>query len=408
MYYEAQLQLLRNTFRKCRIQTVLANLSLPFRAYPELNPYSHLPEYLQSGHSLQDFIPKLQPETIYRLSDHFGFRYICLLLPELTNGLCLIVGPFISRIPTKQQLMEWSEERNITPQQQRHLERLYTEVPLLSENSHLFVLLDAFAEHLWGHDNYASEDISFHIANSFESVNEAKASSDEKNALQDMKIMEQRYDFENQLMDAVSKGQTHKADVLLGGLSSFSLEQRVADPVKNVKNYCIIMNTLLRKAAEKGGVHPLHLDNVSSSFALQIEQLPTVDAATALMTQMYRAYCKLVRQHTMQHYSPTIQKALVYIDADLSNHLSLHVLADNLNISSSYLSSLFKKETGQTLTDYINTKRMDLARHLLKTTRLQIQTVAQHCGIMDVQYFSKVFKRSTGLSPKQYRDSRYP
>ncbi len=405
MYYEAQLQLLRNTFRKCRIQTVLADLSLPFRAYPELNPYSHLPEYMQSGHSLQDFIPNLQPETIYRLSDHFGFRYICLMLPELTNELCLIVGPFLSSIPTKQQIMEWSEDRNITPQQQRHLERLYTDVPLLSENSHLFVLLDAFAEHLWGHDNYSSEDISFHIPDSFA---QTKASSDEKDALQDMRIMELRYDYENQLMDAVSKGQTHKADALLGGITSFPLEQRVADPVKNTKNYCIIMNTLLRKAAERGGVHPLYLDNASSAFALQIEQLLTVDAATTLMTQMYRTYCKLVRQHTMRHYSPTIQKALICIDADLSGPISLHSLADTLNISSSYLSTLFKKETGQTLTDYINTKRMDFAKHLLKTTRLQIQTVAQHCGIMDVQYFSKVFKRSTGLSPKQYRDSRHP
>lgn len=405
MYYEAQLQLLRNTFRKCHIQTVLAHLSLPFRAYPELNPYSNLPEHIQPSHSLQDFVPKLQPETIYRLSDHFGFRYLCLMLPELTNELCLIIGPFLNNIPTKQQIMEWSETRNITPQQQRHLERLYTDVPLLPENSHLFVLLDAFAEHLWGHDNYASEDISFHISDSF---NQIKASSDEKDALQDMKIMELRYDYENQLMDAVSKGQTHKADVLLGGLSSFSLEQRVSDPVKNAKNYCIIMNTLLRKAAERGGVHPLYLDNASSAFALQIEQLLTVDAATALMTQMYRTYCKLVRQHTMQHYSPAIQKALICIDADLSGPISLNSLADTLNISSSYLSSLFKKETGQTLTDYINTKRMDLAKHLLKTTQLQIQTVSQHCGIMDVQYFSKVFKRSTGLSPKQYRDSRYP
>ena len=408
MYYEAQLQLLRNTFRKCRIQTVLADLSLPFHAYPELNPYGNLPEHMQSSHSLQDFIPKAQSETIYRLSDHFGFRYICLTLPALTNELCLIVGPFLSSIPTKQQIMEWSEDWNITPQQQRHLERLYTDVPLLSENSHLFVLLDAFAEHLWGHDNYSSEDISFHIPDKFDAANEEKASSDEKNALQDMKIMELRYDYENQLMDAVSKGQTHKADVLLGGLSSFSLEQRVADPVKNTKNYCIIMNTLLRKAAERGGVHPLYLDNASSAFALQIEQLLTVEAATTLMTQMYRTYCRLVRQHTTQHYSPAIQKALVCIDADLSDHLSLHSLADTLNISSSYLSTLFKKETGQTLTDYINTKRMNLAKHLLKTTRLQIQTVAQHCGIMDVQYFCKVFKRSTGLSPKQYRDSRHP
>ena len=41
--------------------------------------------------------------------------------------------------------------------------------------------------------------------------------------------------------------------------------------------------------------------------------------------------------------------------------------------------------------------------HLLKTTRLQVQTVAQHCGMMDVQYFSKTFKKIAGVTPREYR-----
>ena len=166
------------------------------------------------------------------------------------------------------------------------------------------------------------------------------------------------------------------------------------------------MNTLLRKAAEQGGVHPVHLDKASSDHAAQIEQLPSMEALPNLMTEIFRNYCRLVRTHAMQTYSPPVQKALVYIDANLSENISLRTLADTLNVSPGYLSTLFHKETGQKLTDYINQRRILHAKHLLKTTRLQIQTVAQHCGIMDVHYFSKVFKRHTGQTPKQYRDSR--
>ena len=93
------------------------------------------------------------------------------------------------------------------------------------------------------------------------------------------------------------------------------------------------------------------------------------------------------------------------IDADLSADLSLSKLAQAQNISAGYLSATFKKETGQTVTDYINSERMQLAAHLLKTTTLQVQTVAAHCGILDVQYFSKVFKKYMKKTPKAYRES---
>lgn len=76
-------------------------------------------------------------------------------------------------------------------------------------------------------------------------------------------------------------------------------------------------------------------------------------------------------------------------------------------ISKSYLSSLFKKETDMTITDYVNHKRIQYASVLLSTTHLQIQTVAQHCGMMDVQYFSRLFKKIKGESPVEYRQNAF-
>ena len=65
--------------------------------------------------------------------------------------------------------------------------------------------------------------------------------------------------------------------------------------------------------------------------------------------------------------------------------------------------SCSKKETGRTLTEHINLLRISRARRMLRETALQVQTVAQHCGIHDVNYFSKVFKKYTGKTPLQYR-----
>ena len=75
--------------------------------------------------------------------------------------------------------------------------------------------------------------------------------------------------------------------------------------------------------------------------------------------------------------------------------------------SAGYLSTLFHKETGKTVTEYVTDVRMDTAANLLRHTQLQVQTVAQHCGIGDVNYFSKVFKRHFGLTPRQFREEHF-
>ena len=163
------------------------------------------------------------------------------------------------------------------------------------------------------------------------------------------------------------------------------------------------MNTLLRKAAERGGVHPIYLDNVSAEFAKKIEQLPSLEGTPKLMREMFRSYCRLVRKHTMTQYSPPVQKTILLIDSDISADLSLKTLANAQSISAGYLSTIFKKETGKTVSEYIRERRIAHAAHLLESTNLQIQTVALHCGIIDVQYFSKLFKRQMGKTPSEYR-----
>ena len=73
------------------------------------------------------------------------------------------------------------------------------------------------------------------------------------------------------------------------------------------------------------------------------------------------------------------------------------------HVTKSYLSNLFRKETGSTLTDYIHAVRLRHALVLLNSTTIPIQVVAASCGYSDLNYFIKLFKRENGISPKQYR-----
>ena len=404
MRYEPELMLLRETLRKCRLQTLITELTSPLAERRELmHPF--LQERIPEGFTVRDVLPQVRDGVMYRLRDSFGQHFVITALPELGNPAVLIIGPYLSQLPSERMLMEIAEQNGIPPAMQKQLKETYEGLPVLNDGSHLFALLDSFGERLWGTGSFSIEEIS-HASPGFDELLRGPSFVSETDIVWNMRSMEQRYAYENELMDAVSRGQSHKMDLLLNSFSVFSFEQRLANPLRNAKNYCIIMNTILRKAAERGGVHPVYLDRISSDFASRIEQLDNLNSVLPLMQQMFRGYCLLVRKHSMKDYSPPVQKAIACIDADLAGDLSLSNLSAALNISGSYLSTLFKKEMGQTLTEFINQRRIDHAKHLLRATRLQIQTIAQHCGIMDVHYFSKVFRKHTGLSPKQYREGK--
>ncbi len=164
-----------------------------------------------------------------------------------------------------------------------------------------------------------------------------------------------------------------------------------------------IFNTLLRKAAEQGAIHPVYLDELSSKFAKEIEELTSIDEHS-LAKEMLQKYCLLVKNHSVKGYSPVIQKTLNQISLDLTGDLSLRNLSEKFSISAGYLSALFKKEVGMTLTDYVNRKRIDHAAMLLSSTNLQIQTISSYCGMNDINYFTRTFKKLKGMTPKKYRE----
>ena len=160
------------------------------------------------------------------------------------------------------------------------------------------------------------------------------------------KRLEERYDVERQLMQAVSTGQIPKAELLFATLSKYQFEARSTNALRNTKNYLIILNTLLRVAVRNGDVPPFHIDKLSSAYAHKIEATTSTNAGMALMKEMVRKYCLLVKNHSMKGYSLLIRKVLTQIDYDLTADLGLKNLAAQLNVNPSYLSTLFKKETG--------------------------------------------------------------
>ena len=98
-----------------------------------------------------------------------------------------------------------------------------------------------------------------------------------------------------------------------------------------------------------------------------------------------------------------IERVIVEMEKHLDSELSLEVLAQSVNLSTSRFRHLFKAETGTTPAQYVKSLRMSRARNLVETTFLNIKQIMCSIGVHDKRHFAKDFERSYGLNPTQYR-----
>lgn len=401
----ATLKLLCSTLERCLLKVTIFDVNALPRQELDLGIRKLLGSSQSLGQFIESDLSPIEDKTVYKLADKFNNNYIYFKLPKDEDNLILFIGPFHSTHLNREQILTMVEQMDIPATMTQEVEKYYSSVPFISDDSHIHALLDVFFEAIWGGSmGYSTKNI--YIGASETSDWYADSSPTPPDMISwKIKLMEERYTQENKMMSAVAAGDLDKVKLMISMFSTHNFEQRLSDSLRNTKNYCIIMNTLLRKAAENGGVHPVYIDKTSSKLAVKIEQLRNIDQAGDLMHEMIKSYCKLVKKHTTKSYSLPVQRAITAIEYDLTADLGLASIAKMQDINASYLSTIFKKETGLTLTEYVNKKRMELAMKLLETTRLQIQTIAQQCGILDVHYFSRMFKKHTGVTPKMYRDT---
>lgn len=143
------------------------------------------------------------------------------------------------------------------------------------------------------------------------------------------------------------------------------------------------------------------LTELSMQYAKRIRQIPSLDQVISCFQQ----YVATINQwmSSMKSLNKDVAKVVTYLQKHFREETTLQQLADYAHMTPNYLSSLFKQEMGLSVVEFINTLRMNYAKELLTDSHLKVYEVAQQVGIADESYFSRVFKRTCGLSPNEYR-----
>lgn len=399
MFNVNEFELLREVFGKSGIGVSKISADTPIaEAFDEA--YATVIADADEKKSVSEIFGVPNQKCVYKIRDALGFR--CIYFPlNASRKNIIFIGPFYEGERNEAELLASFEKIGIKPQSQSFVMKYCRSIPNIRQDSELFILLYSFIERTFETPDYKIMDFDTHRKT--DELVEMKVADDLEGSLLYMKMIEKRYKYENELIAAVTEGRIEKVSQIVSAFKSTNFEMRSQDPIRNIKNYSIIMNTLLRKAAEQGGVHPVYIDKTSGNFAVAIEGVKTAEGCADLMRQMFEKYCRLVKNHSLKGYSPLAQKAISVIECDLSADLSPSNIAAAAGVSLPYLCSVFKKETGKTLGDFIKDRRMAHAAKLLKETALLVQTVASYVGFEDVQYFSKTFKKHTGKTPLEYR-----
>lgn len=336
--------------------------------------------------------------------DELGLHYMIFENCDeaLSEKTFICLGPFLYKKYTDSEIFQLIQNRHIPSTYHEDVTAFFHRITVISDMlSWQFMIVRIMAR-------FFGQKLSFHIIDS-NALSGAKKDIDDSTftpkSTAAFAAIEARYKIEEGLIKAVTAGNIQEALYYYNMFQGFTLEPRNSDLLRNNKDMLIAVNTFLRKAVQAAHVHPLYIDNLNKNLTVDIENCTSDMQLTSLCTTIIRKYCLLVKSYSRAQYSELIRDCLYHIDFHYQETLSLQLLASKFMVSKSYLSSLFHKEVGMTITDYINTTRIRRSLLLLNTTSFSMQEIAEQCGFSDGNYFTRTFKKFQGMSPLKYRQS---
>lgn len=214
--------------------------------------------------------------------------------------------------------------------------------------------------------------------------------------------------YERVLLDYVKHGRVEKLKEVIdysvigeAELGILSKNSRL----RSEKNLMITGIALVCRAAIEGGLNQETALTLSDFYIQQIEELTHLNEILQLMEAAIFDFTRRVHQLNEQKYSAAIVACQHYIDNHLYGEITLERLADVCHLSASYLSTLFKKEVGTPISEYIQRQKIDEAKKLLAFTDYAISEIAAWLNFNDQSYFIKVFKKYEGITPKHFRNN---
>ncbi len=221
---------------------------------------------------------------------------------------------------------------------------------------------------------------------------------------------ENRYSYSDELkwLSAIERGELENPDDV-DLTSMFEHLYRVGvltiqGDLKQAEYMMVVAITLASRAAIRGGADPFMAYQVSDVYLQKLSGCDNLRDMGKTGLEGVSAFNTLVRQHLESvGGNPYCEKTKTYVVRHIREKIRMKDIAEHVGLSGSYLASLFQKEEGISIKQYIMQERLSLATNLLKNTDESIGTISDYLAFNSQSYFTSHFRERYGMTPTEYR-----
>lgn len=207
---------------------------------------------------------------------------------------------------------------------------------------------------------------------------------------------------EYQLVCRVRNEDKMGAKRLLNEILAAILQQY--DDLREIKTRALELMVVVSRAAAEGGAKLKTLMTLNSHYVERFSQIDDVEELCNWMVAVTEQFIDCIKEGKKNSSSKAVQQAVEYIKANYRRKISIDEVAKACYLSPSHLSTIFKQELGCTILEFVTRVRIEEAKVLLRDPKYNVIEAAYSLGFKDPGYFTKVFKRSEGITPSEYRE----
>ncbi len=214
-----------------------------------------------------------------------------------------------------------------------------------------------------------------------------------------------RYDDDMRQFEFIRHGDLRSVEATRKIMDSDGVGHLSDDPIKNLLYLNICHVTLCTRFAIEGGMDAEKAYNASDLFIQRSDKARTTEELYDLHIEITEYFTKQVAAAKNANvYSKPVIRCIEYIQNHLHEQITVKALAGMVGLNESYLSVLFKRETGMSISGYVIMKRVEAAENMLRFSDFTLSGISDILHFSSYSHFARTFRKYCGVSPKEYRD----